>query len=184
MFFSQRGDDLIDDNTIMDLVKSGNKKAFEEIVIRHRLKALRFAQKYVKDEFISEDIIQDSFALIYIKRMNYNNKYSFKTFLYTVIRNKCIDYLRKQTPVNIADIKLRTPSAEDIVMKKEDRLFVTELLGKLNKEYKTALYLYEYEDMSYKDISKIMIKSIGQVKIIIFRARKKLQKLAREDYRC
>ncbi|MCB2356940.1 RNA polymerase sigma factor [Clostridium estertheticum] len=175
---------MIDDNTIMDLIKSGDKKIFEELVIRHRLKALRFAQKYVKEEFIAEDIIQDSFALIYVKRMSYNNKCSFKTFLYTVIRNKCIDYLRKQKTVNIDDIKLRTPSAEDIVMKKEDRLFVTELLGKLNKEYKTALYLYEYEDMSYKEIATIMIKSVGQVKIIIFRARKKLQKLAREDYRC
>ncbi|MBZ9637713.1 RNA polymerase sigma factor [Clostridium sp. FP1] len=109
--------------------------------------------------------------------MSYNNKYSFKTFLYTVIRNKCIDYLRKQKPVNIDDIKLRTPSAEDIVMKKEDRLFVTKLLGKLREDYKTALYLYEYEGMSYKDIAKIMIKSVGQVKIIIFRARKKLQNL-------
>jgi len=175
---------LIDDNTIMNLVKSGDKKVFEELVIRHRLKALRFAQKYVKEEFIAEDIIQDSFALIYIKRMSYNNKYSFKTFLYTVIRNKCIDYLRKQKPVNIDNIKLRSPSAEDIVMKKEDRLFATKLLGKLNKDYKTALYLYEYEDMSYKDIAKIMIKSVGQVKIIIFRARKKLQKLAKEEYKC
>ncbi|MCB2306249.1 RNA polymerase sigma factor [Clostridium estertheticum] len=175
---------MIDDNTIMDLIKSGDKKIFEELVIRHRLKALRFAQKYVKDEFIAEDIIQDSFALIYVKRMSYSNKCSFKTFLYTVIRNKCIDYLRKQKTVNIDDIKLRTPSAEDIVMKNEDRLFVMELLGKLNKEYKTALYLLEYENMSYKDISKIMTKSVSQVKIIIFRARKKLQKLAREDYRC
>lgn len=106
---------MIDDNTIMNIVKSGDKKVFEELVIRHRLKALRFAPKYVKEEFIAEDIIQDSFALIYVKRMEYNNTYSFKTFLYTVIRNKCIDYLRKQKLVNIDDIKLRTPSAEDIV---------------------------------------------------------------------
>ena len=72
---------MIDDNAIMELAKNGDKEAFEKLVIRHRLTALRFAQKYVKEEFIAEDILQDSFALIYIKRIEID-KISIVSLLY------------------------------------------------------------------------------------------------------
>jgi RNA polymerase sigma-70 factor (ECF subfamily) len=168
----------------MELVKAGNKKAFEELVLKNRSAALKFAQKYVRDEFMAEDIVQDSFAVIYIKRMEYMPKYSFKTFLYTIIRNKCIDYLRKNKCVSLDEVQLSCCSAEEVVIDKEERAMAVELLGSLNKEYQTALYLYEYEDMSYKEIAKIMNKSMAQVKIIIFRARKKMLKAVKEGYKC
>lgn len=182
--FKQRGDVLSEDNLIMEQVKAGNKEAFEELVLKNRIAAIRFAQKYVRDEFLAEDIVQDSFAIIYIKRSEYKPKHSFKTFLYTIIRNKCIDYLRKQKTVSLDEVEhsLYTASLEEAVIDKEEREMAAELLRSLNKEYQTALYLYEYEDMSYKEIAKVMNKSVAQVKITIFRARKKIQKAVKEGY--
>lgn len=171
---------MSEDNSIMELVKGGDRKAFESLVLRHRIAAIRFAQKYVRDEFLAEDIVQDSFAIIYIKRMDYMPKYSFKTFLYTIIRNKCIDYLRKQKTVSIDEVELVNASAEEVVVDREERVRAVELLRSLNKEYQRVLYLYEYEEMSYKEIACIMNKTVPQVKITIFRARKKIAKAVEE----
>lgn len=179
--FKQRGEGLSEDNLIMGLVKDGDREAFEALVLKHRMPAVRFAQKYVGDEYIAEDIVQDSFAIIYIKRMEYKPKHSFKTFLYTVIRNKCIDYLRKQKNVSIDEVELYTPSAEEVVVDREERSRAAELLRSLNNEYQRALYLFEYEDMSYKEIAKVMNKTVAQVKITIFRARKKIMKAVEEE---
>jgi RNA polymerase sigma factor (sigma-70 family) len=181
--FEKRGDELSDDNSMMELVQSGDKEAFETLVLKHRISAIRFAQRYIRDEFIAEDIVQDSFTIIYVKRMDYKTKYSFKTFLYTIIRNKCIDYLRKNKNLSIDDVEIMTSSAEEVVMHREERKEIIEMVSTLKKEYQRAIYLYQYECMSYKEIAMIMNKTVPQVKITIFRARKKIQKAVEEGYK-
>lgn len=181
--FVQRGEKLNDDNAVMELVQEGDKKAFEILVVKHRISAIRFALKYIRDEFTAEDIVQDSFALIYVKRMDCKTIYSFKTFLYTIIRNKCIDFLRKQKTISLEEMEIRTSSAEEVVVDREERKKVRELLATLNSEYQRALYLYEYEDMSYKEIARVMNKTVMQVKITLYRARKKIQKAVEEGYK-
>jgi RNA polymerase sigma-70 factor (ECF subfamily) len=165
---------------MMVLVQGGDREAFETLVLRHRIPAIRFAQRYIRDEFTAEDIVQDSFTIIYVKRMAYNTKYSFKTFLYTIIRNKCIDYLRKIKHQSLEEVEIIASSAEEVVIDKEERKEVRRLVSTLNEEYQRAIYLYEYEDMSYKEIAKIMNKTVAQIKITIFRARKKIQKAVEE----
>ena len=52
---------------------------------------------------------------------------------------------------------------------------------KLKPEYQSAIYLADLEDLSYKEISKILDKSMPQVKVLIHRARKALQKITRRE---
>jgi RNA polymerase sigma-70 factor (ECF subfamily) len=118
--------------------------------------------------------------------MEYKPLNTFKTYLFTVIRNSCIDYLRKNKKnrkVNLDDI---SEIADNIAP--ENSFIQTERLAKIFKhfdslpdDYKTALYLLAFDEMSYGEIAKIMRKSIAQIKVIIHRARKKLKKLCEGD---
>ncbi|MBB6630339.1 sigma-70 family RNA polymerase sigma factor [Clostridium algidicarnis] len=65
--------------------------------------------------------------------------------------------------------------------KKEELQHSIEVLNKLNEDYRIAFYLYEVEGFSYKEIAEIMHKSLPQIKITIYRARKKLREFLKED---
>jgi len=175
----------MEDLKLIDSFIDGDKTSFEELMIEYQESAIAFAKRYVIDEYIAEDIAQEAFAYIFVHREKYKRKYSFKTYLFTIIKNKSIDYIRKNKRINFLEnmepknysaaiIDENYLSAENEVMKKEEIEVVKECLKQLKADYRTVLYLYEYEDLSYKEIAKIMNKNIAQIKILMFRARKKL----------
>ena len=172
-----------DDNLIMEAVKDGDRESFEALVLKHRKAAIRFAQKFVGEEFMAEDIVQESFAIIYMKRKEYIPKYTFKTYLYTIIRNKCIDYLRKQKNYVSDHMEFAIESAENEVIHRENIKEAMGIFWGLKKEYQRVIYLYEYENMSYKEIAVIMNKTVAQIKITIYRARKKISEILEERYK-
>lgn len=170
----------------MQETKQGDKESFEKLVLKHRKNAVGFAYGILKDTYMAEDIVQESFASIYIHRHKYKTKNTFKTFLFAVIRNKCIDFIRKNknySSINLDDTSILDTELQpqELFEQKEDLQYSIQLLNKLKQDYRTAFYLYEVERFSYKEITEIMEKSLPQIKIIIYRARKKLQKLLKED---
>lgn len=176
----------MNDNELMEQVKKGDKLAFEELVLRYRRNAIGFAYRFVKDSGFAEDIVQESFASIYIKRESYKGKSSFKTFLFAVIRNKCIDFLRKNNKIMSVDyesLELTDGelSLDEIVERKNKIMQVKKLLSDLNEDYRTVFWLYEYDGFSYKEIAEIMGKTVPQIKIALYRARKRVQKYVKED---
>lgn len=176
---------ICDDNILMEQTKNGNKEAFEKLVLKYRENAIGFAFGFLKDIYLAEDIVQESFAIIYINRNKYKSKSTFKTYLFAVIRNKCIDYWRKNKnyyPINLEDVNLVSEELmpDELLEQKEDLKYSIELLNRLNDDYRTAIYLYEVYGFSYKEIGEIMDKSLPQIKIIIYRGRKKLQKFVKE----
>jgi RNA polymerase sigma-70 factor (ECF subfamily) len=175
-----------EDNVLMEKVKDGDKTAYETLVIKHRAKAINFAYSFISDLYEAEDVIQECFVKAYINRMSYNPSNTFKTYLFTVIRNCCIDYLRqnkKNRKINLDDISeiADNISPEDSFIQTERMATILSHLDSLPDDYKTALYLLAFDEMSYNEIAEVMRKSIPQIKIIIHRARKKLKKLCEGD---
>ena len=168
-----------DDNALMALAQQGDREAYNQIVKRHRAAAIAFAYSFLFDVQLAEDAAQDVFVNIYITRARYKPVCAFKTFLFRAVRNKCIDYLRKQKfkTVSLDNIETlaQNISPEEIFLNNENKKFVFELLNNLKGDYKTALYLFAAEGLSYEDIAACMRKTIPQVKILIYRARQKLK---------
>ena len=88
---------------------NGNMGVFDEIVLTFKDSLINFIKRYVKDYYIAEDISQDVFATIYVYRDKYNSKYSFKTYLFAIAKNKSIDYLRKKKDVvDISELQIKS----------------------------------------------------------------------------
>ena len=170
---------LQDDNYLMELAADDDKEAYNSIVKKHRSSAIAFAYSILYDLFLAEDAVQDVFVNIYIRRKSYRPVSEFRTFLFQSVRNRCIDYLRRSKVRAAADIKSISEavscSAEDEFLSTEREKLIYELMNSLSEDYKTALYLYAAEGISYSEIAKIMKKTLPQVKILIFRARKKIK---------
>lgn len=169
-----------DDNDLMEKVKDGDKDAYEVLVLKHRVSAINFANSFLMDIHTAEDIVQECFAKVYINRMEYKPSFTFKTYLFTIIRNKCIDHLRKlkrNAVLNldeIGDIK-HSETPEVLLSQRENMNKIFQNIKSLNDDYRTAIYLFAIEEMSYEKIAKVMQKSVFQVKVTLHRARKKLK---------
>ncbi len=153
---------ISDDNILMEETNRGNKEAFERLVLKHRKKAIGFAFSFLKDVHMAEDIVQESFAVIYINRSKYEPKNTFKTFLFTIIKNRCIDYWRKNkdySPLNIDYIKLRSDKLMPDELLEQIYKSTTENLAKLakGKIYEITLPYGELDKFKekYKVISMI-----------------------------
>ncbi|WP_425446495.1 RNA polymerase sigma factor [Dethiothermospora halolimnae] len=167
-----------EDKILLEGFKSGNPKSFENLIIKYRQKGINFAKKYLHDYYLAEDIVQESFAEIYVYRDRYDPKYSFKSYLYSIIRNKSVDYIRKNHSIPVKEISLTTEDTpEKSFFNKDRKNTVIEKINQMKMDYRMAIYLVEYEELSYKEIAKIMNKNMTQVKILIYRARKKLKNL-------
>lgn len=171
------------DKVLMERFKQGEKEAFEELMIHYRHSAIGFAQRFIHDAYMAEDIVQEAFAYVYVFRDRYDSKYSFKTYLYTIIRNKSIDYLRKKKEVSLYDESLITSSemVEEALLRRDTVDCVNRNIRKLKADYKAVLHLIDYEELTYKEAAKIMGKNTASIKILIYRARKKLRSLIEKE---
>lgn len=176
-----------EDNELMRLAALADKDAFEVLVLRYYREAVRYCQSLIREEAQAQDIVQDCFADIYVQRDSYRDSFSFRTFLYTLIKHKSIDYLRKagrrervcwdeqeETGKQRGLQDTGGPSPEEVYIRKERHREIAEWIGELPKDQRTALCLYALEGRSYQEIAAAMRKSVPQVKIAIYRARKKL----------
>lgn len=168
----------------------GDKHSFDLIVKKYREELISFIQKYVRDKEIAEDLSQDTFVYVLVNRTEYDFKYSLRTYLYTIARCRAINYLnKKKREVNMEEEEIENIQGdfkiEDNIIKEENKKEILEAIYKLKEEYKTIIILKDFEDFSYKEICKILDKSMPQVKVLLHRARKALEKnIKKEEFIC
>lgn len=170
---------------------SGEAAAFEQLVIRYRVPAIRFAQQLTGDYYTAEDLAQECFAYLFVYPDKFDFRASFKTYLFTLIRNKSIDYLRKHRRSSLVgewdgDRTADTSSAgnpEKRMLAQEESRELERNLMSLKKEYRTAVYLVDLEELSYGEAAAVMAKNPVAFKVLLHRARKKLkQRYEEEDW--
>jgi RNA polymerase sigma factor (sigma-70 family) len=176
------GENMADEERWAALFAEGDVTGFEELVLYYRQRSVRFALNLVKNYHTAEDITQDCFAEIYVHRSRYDPRRSFKTYLFTIIRRRCIDHLRKQGRVELKEMDQEAPeNTEDIVLEHEmaDRLMKT--ISLLKEDYRMAVHLIHVEGFSYKEAAAIMGKNQIQMKVLVYRARQRMKGLMEQE---
>lgn len=158
----------------------GNNKAFDRIMDLYAENLVYFIQRYVKRIDIAEEIAQDVFVYILMNKNKYNFKYSLKTYLYIIGKSRALNYIKKEKRI----IELNEDVIYDIDNDLEEKLFkeekiknVRKAINKLSKDNQILIYLADIDKLHYKDISKILNKTLPQVKTSIYRARQALKEI-------
>lgn len=165
---------------------SGDLLAFDKLMSKYRKSVFCFINSYVKNYDVAEDLAQDVFVYILIKRENYDFKYSMKTYLFTIARSRSLNYLKRTKNIQFEDYykneSLTSNSyVEEIFMNNEQKFELYDAIFKLNYNQRTVLYLSDLEGLSHAEISKTIGKSISETKMILYRARKNLRKLLEKE---
>lgn len=165
----------------------GDKKAFEYLVLQYKDHLIYFINGYVMNIHTAEDIAQDVFVDIYINKERYHFRCRFKTYLYTIARNKAVDYIRKQgRQIPMVDMErlheeqIEEESLLEQLIWKEERQQLLDAIKTLNSNYQALIVLIDLEGLSYQEAGKVLHKTVPQIKVSLHRARKALKERLHE----
>ena len=163
----------------------GDNRAFEQLVIEHKDHLIYFINRMIQNITIAEDLAQDVFVEILLHKERYHYKVSFKTYLFTIGRNKAVDYIRKNQRIMLVE-ELPESSQEELGLEKkiiedEQRCMLYQMMNRLKEDYRVAITLIDLEGFSYAEAAKVLQKSDAQMKVLVYRARKSLAKLMEKE---
>ncbi len=157
---------------------AGNTSEFRQLVEQYHRPVFRFARNLIGDEHEAEDITQDVFLAAFDHLASYDPKRaSVQTWLFTIARNRCVNYLKRTRPmIDGGAMANLQPAASNVDgARKEFWSRLDEALDALPIEQKTAFVLAEIEGLSYAEIAQIENTTIGTVKSRIHRAKQRLR---------
>lgn len=138
----------------------------------------RFLLKQLGNEMEAEDIVQNTFEKLWRNRETVVFEKA-KSYLFTVAYRNMIDYTRRQKFVG-SNENMPEKTERDFEAQLEQRELLELGLNRLSEIQKTLILLRDYEGYSYEEMAKMTELTIAQVKVYLFRGRKKLQLYLKE----
>lgn len=170
----------MDKDDILNINKSKqNPKYFGEIYKKYADKVYSyFWYRSGHDKDVAEDLMQETFTRAFEHRKKFQIlKYSYLSYLLTIAHNILVDYYRKPKSISIesvGDIPYEITSDQKYKERESARI-LWRAIQQLSDNEKGALLLFYQDGLKIKEIARIMTKSENAIKLILSRARKKLQ---------
>lgn len=169
-------------NSLVRRAKKGDKEAFGKIYDQFVNRIYRFVLIRVNSNAEAEDLTQ----IIFTKALEHIHSYKqkglpFAAWLFRIARNTVIDYYRRkgrhfhQSLETIVELSVPDKALSNLG-KKERNKTIRQAIRKLPDKYQETITLRFIEEMSYKEIGKVISKSDGAVRIMAHRAIKQLKK--------
>lgn len=163
-------------------VLRGNPESFAPLVDKYKQLAFSLALKITRNREDAEEIAQDAFLKAYRSLENFKGSATFKTWLFRIVYTTAISRVRgkKQSFVSFDDYKLseselmETENAVGQLTAEERSYQLHKAMESLAPDERAVLNLYYFEDQSVDEIATILDISASNVKIKLFRSRKKL----------
>jgi RNA polymerase sigma-70 factor (ECF subfamily) len=173
---------MLNEKQIIKQVLKGDSSSFGFFVDQYQDMALTIAFRILKNRQEAEDVVQNAFVKAYYNMHTYSSKSKFSTWFYRIVYNTAITTFNKIKKRGEADyIENLTEDSQKIVFEsnenselQERKESVNKAVERLPKNEAIVVTLYYLEEYSVSEIAEIMTLTKSNVKIILFRARKKL----------
>jgi len=130
----------------------------------------RYIENKVRDEAITEDILQDTFIKIHTKLHTLKDLNKIKSWCFTIARNSIMDFFRtSKISSELPDLTAEIDTEENFHTEKECLLGI---LQNLPKKYSTPLFLSDIKGMKQSEVAKLLHQNLPTTKSQIQRARK------------
>ena len=179
-------DDLPRDSEIILAVLDGRRERFAEIVRRYRGALLRAAESRLKRTDFAEDVVQETFLCVYKSLHTYDSRYSFRTWLWTILLNQCRRRQKREarTPevqpwsdvtrdvrgsadgAAVSSFAVASPEAgpQDLAIAREQSALLERLLDELPEAQADALRLRFFGGLKFQEIADAMGCSLSSAK--------------------
>jgi RNA polymerase sigma-70 factor, ECF subfamily len=179
------------DQELVALLKKGDQQAFADLVERYQRPVFNLTYRMLGEAGEAEDAAQEAFFRAYQHIDRYDSDRPFKTWLLSIASNYCIDKIRKRRltwlsldeplPAHPA-LNSKSPGPEEAITGSERDAAVHQLLNQLPADYRAAVILRYWYDMSYAEIAEMLDTTESAIKSRLFRARQTLAEEARAGH--
>lgn len=166
----------------------GDESALVELIRDYRDGLMLYLNGIVSDLSVAEELTEDTFLKLVLKKPRFSARCSFKTWLYTIGRNLALDHLKRsrRSTVRLEDCPEISDAECDLerqYIQQEDQIMLHHAMKKLKPEYRQVLWLVYFEGFRCAQVGKIMGKSEATTQTLVSRARKALkEKLLEEEF--
>jgi len=176
------------DEHIINQIIEGDTSAFTVLVNRYKDLVFTLALRMLKNREEAEEVAQDTFLKAYRSLDKFKGDSKFSTWIYRVAYNTCLDRIKKnkkyhnEVAINeFTEHEVRSlDNALDQLEAKERQQNIQDCMALLSSQDSFLLTLYYFEELSVEDISKIIGITANNVKIRLFRCRKKLASILKD----
>lgn len=184
----------VSDSALISQYKNGSEAAFEELVTRHKSRVFTTIYLIVKDKYVAEDLLQDTFIKVIktVKSGKYNEEGKFLPWVLRIAHNLAIDFFRKDKryPTIVMEdgsgvfntLDFAEDSVESLQIKSDTHALLKNLVQELPETQKEVLIMRHYMQMSFQDIADTTQVSIntalGRMRYALINLRKKMQKMS------
>jgi RNA polymerase sigma-70 factor (ECF subfamily) len=152
---------------------------FKSDVLIYKDQMFRLALRILRNEEDANDIVQDSLLKLWDKRKVLGNIKNIKSFSMTMVRNACIDFIRKhkaETGKDQAILQRTDELNPEKQLDVSDQLqIVRNIINNMNEQQREVIQLREIEGLDYDEIGEITGLTVNNLRVIISRARKEIK---------
>ena len=174
--------DMENDINIINLVKKGDSRAFDILVVKYQDRLVYSVYKFCKDLELSQDITQEAFVKAFRNIDKFRGESSFYTWIYRIAINTAKNYFSNKSrgaetynedilDTALSDMSLNSDNPETLLAAEEMKDAVNQAFQNLPDEIRSTLSLREYGGLSYEEIAKVQNCPIGTVRSRIFKGR-------------
>ena len=171
------------DSSLVERYLAGDTTAFDELMIRYERPIYRVCYRFVENREDAMDLAQDVFIKAFEHLPAFRRESSFKTWLYRIAINHCINHTKKHSQ-EFVEVTEYTGTVHPSVQKQledlEQREHFRRLVKYLPPKQKAILELRINEQLSYDEIARISGRSVSTIKASVFFALEKLRKLVKD----
>ncbi|MBI9053941.1 MAG: sigma-70 family RNA polymerase sigma factor [Bacteroidales bacterium] len=170
-----------EDKYYIDRILNGDVNAFSLLVDKHKNLVFTIALRMLKNSEDAEELSQDTFVKAYNSLKEFKFESKFSTWLYRITYNGAISRLRKKQ-IEITNIESGTIVDSDVISsynainelkRNEQKKYINQVIENLREEDAFLITMYYLNESSIEEISEITGFSISNVKVKLFRARKR-----------
>jgi RNA polymerase sigma-70 factor, ECF subfamily len=172
-----------DDAALLLAFQRGDEAAFRLLYERNARAMIAYCHRFVRDAARAEELAQDVFVKLYRSAHRYQPDARFKTFLYRVATNHCLNEVRRAEftarasgpaaggdPAGLDALPSRAADPHEEAVGRSLEQAVLAMLGALPEKQRAALVLCRFEGMSYEEIAETLETSVSAVKSLVHRA--------------
>jgi RNA polymerase sigma-70 factor (ECF subfamily) len=179
-----------DDRAAVAQVLAGDRDAFRSLVERHSRSIFRLSYRMLGSESDAEEAVQETLLRAYTKLGSFKFESSFKTWLFRIAANYCLDVMAKrkhEQPVPLVqsgnddeperelDLPAPQPGPERLLLSGEVRRAVAHAFSRLTAQERVAFTMRHFEECSIEEIAEVLKVKPGAVKNTVFRATQKMR---------
>lgn len=174
---------------------TNKQREFESLYQQYKLLVFNVALNYMQNVEEAEEITQDVFVKVYQSLNSFNQKSTFKTWVYRITINQCLDHRKRKNSQkrfftfgrkSLDETEYLNASTFEhpgiLLENKENAALLFEIINSLTENQKTAFLLSKLDGLNNPEIAEIMQLSISSVESLVFRAKSSLRERLAEKF--